>query len=294
MIKSMTAFGRGEAENDDTRFLVELRTLNHRFLDFHFRLPRRFLFLEDRLRKLLKSRLARGRIELNLTVESLREGTKVLALDRALLAGARSVLEELQQCCAISEPLCLEHFLHFPDLISVRERAVEDEEAIWSVLSQAVLQALAVVEAMRQAEGVALEADLRHRLASVTQHMTEIRQQAALVPHHYQERLRARLADLLAEQCLPDDTRLFQEVALLAERADITEELTRLASHLEQFQETLTTSGPVGRKLDFLLQEMFREINTIGAKAGDLRISQAVVEVKGELERLREQVQNIE
>ncbi|MFP3867440.1 MAG: YicC/YloC family endoribonuclease [Desulfobacteraceae bacterium] len=294
MIRSMTAFGRGEAENSQKRIIVEIRTLNHRFLDLHFRLPRKFLGLEDRLRKLLKSAILRGRVELTLEHVPLEEGTKGLVLDRTLLREAQEILEELRQTCAIPEPLQLEHFLHFPDLITSQEKGAAEEEDTWEVLSQAVLQALEAVEAMRQAEGKNLETDLQQRLALINRQVGEIQAQAIEVPRLYRERLEARLAQLLPEQPPVDETRLLQEVALLVDRADISEELTRLRSHLEQFHQHLAGSGAVGRRLDFLLQEMYREINTIGAKANELKISQAVVELKNELERLREQVQNIE
>ncbi|MBW1916659.1 MAG: YicC family protein [Deltaproteobacteria bacterium] len=294
MIKSMTAFGRGEAENPEKRMVVEIRTLNHRFLDLHFRLPRRFWGLEERLRKLLKAGIARGRVELNLEVVSLGEGNKSLVLDRALLREAQDILEEMRRLCTISETLQLEHLLRFPELITVQEPAPADEEATWEVLSQAVFQALEAVETMRQAEGQSLATDLQQRLELINRQLEEINTQALEVPRLYRERLEARLPQLLPGQPWADDSRLLQEVALLADRADISEELTRLRSHLEQFQQNLAGSGAVGRKLDFLLQEMNREINTIGAKANDLKISQAVVEVKNELERLREQVQNIE
>jgi len=294
MINSMTAFGRGQAENLKKRIVVEIRTLNHRFLDLHFRLPRRLQGLEDRLRQLLKSRIARGRVELNLEVTPLGESNRTLVLDRALLREAQEILDELRNCSQVHEDLRLEHFLRFPELVTVQEPITEDEESTWKVLSQALDQALTTVEAMRRAEGHNLATDLQQRLDVINRHLAAISAQAPEVPRLYRERLEARLTQMLPEPALIDDNRLLQEVALLADRSDITEELTRLTSHLEQFRWTLASSGAVGRKLDFLLQEMNREINTIGSKANDLKISQAGVEIKNELERLREQVQNIE
>ncbi|MDD3580949.1 MAG: YicC family protein [Desulfobacca sp.] len=294
MINSMTAFGRGQAENSEKRLVVEIRTLNHRFLDLHFRLPRRFQGLEDRLRELLKSKIARGRVELNLEVMPLGQSNKTLVLDRALLQEAQELLEELRHCCSISEPVRLEHFLRFPELITIQEPVVEDEAANWEILSQALQQALDTIAAMRRTEGQNLANDLRQRLVLINRQLAAISVQAPEVPRLYRERLAARLTQILPEPALMEETRLLQEVALLADRADISEELTRLSSHLEQFQQSLASSGAVGRKLDFLIQEMHREINTIGSKANDLKISQAVVEIKNELERIREQVQNIE
>jgi uncharacterized protein (TIGR00255 family) len=294
MIKSMTAFGRGEAEGLGLKISVEVRTLNHRFLDFHLRLPRTYLPLEDRVRKLLSSRIARGRVEFTLIIEPLGESNKSVVLDRSLLQEVKQILEELRQFGDVQESLKLEHFLQFPDLITIREKSAADIAEVWNVLSQAVLQALEVVEAMRQVEGENLGVDLESRLELIDASLEEIRGRASLVPQIFRDKLADRLTQLLPETSLLDDSRLLQEVALMADRTDITEELTRLSSHLEQFRQTLGGNEPVGRKLDFLLQELHREINTIGSKAGDVQISQAVISIKGELERLREQVQNIE
>jgi uncharacterized protein (TIGR00255 family) len=191
------------------------------------------------------------------------------------------------------EPVRLAHLLHFADLIVARERQTQDIEEIWLAISAALAQALEALEVMRGNEGAALAEETLSHLHQVRQELNQIKTQAELVPGLWQERLKTRLEELLAEAPV-DEGRLVQEIAFLAERRDIQEELTRLESHIAQFQEALAGPGPVGRKLEFLLQEMLRETNTIGVKAGDLDISQAVVAIKGLLERLREQVQNIE
>jgi uncharacterized protein (TIGR00255 family) len=188
----------------------------------------------------------------------------------------------------------LEHFLRFADLIVAKEGVNQDLEEIWTLVSPALTQALNVLEEMRLTEGAALAADLAGHLTVIRQAIDRIAAQAPVLPQLWREKVTARLAELLAEASPVDETRLAQEVALMADRRDVSEELIRLESHLAQFQQTLASDTPVGRKQEFLLQEMLREINTIGAKAGDLLITQAVLEVKGVLERLREQVQNIE
>ena len=213
-----------------------------------------------------------------------------------MVAGVREVLEQLRLAGGTPESLKLEHFLHFSDLLVAKEQANQDLEleATWETVSQAVNQALDRLEEMRLTEGAALAADLAGHLEDIRREISRIVEQAPRLPQLWRERVATRLAELFPEGSPVDETRLAQEVALMAERRDVAEELARLESHLTQFQQTLESQGPVGRKQEFLLQEMLREVNTIGSKGGDLGISQAVLEIKGSLERLREQVQNIE
>jgi uncharacterized protein (TIGR00255 family) len=292
----MTAYGRGEVETPDQKWVVELRSLNHRFLELALNLPRRLWPLEDRFRKLIKSRVARGRLEMQLSWEFLGESPLTLRLDEALVAGVQTVLERLRLASGTPESLKLEHYLHFADLIVVKEQANQEleMEATWEIVSQALTQALDLLEEMRLTEGKVLGADLAVHLADIRRELSRIADQAPLLPQLWREKVANRLAELFPEGSPADETRLAQEVALMAERRDVAEELARLESHLSQFQQTLESQGPVGRKQEFLLQEMLRETNTIGAKGGDLAITQAVLAIKGSLERLREQVQNIE
>jgi uncharacterized protein (TIGR00255 family) len=292
----MTAYGRGEVETVRQKWVVELRSVNHRFLDLSLNLPRRLWALEDRFRKLIKGRLSRGRVDMQLSWESLAEKSLTLKLDKDLVAEVRGVLEDIRQIGSTPESLRLEHFLHFSDLIVAKEQANQDleMEETWETVSQAVNQALDLLEEMRVTEGAALAAELAANLGDIRREVGHIVLQAPRLPQLWRERVTARLGELFPEGAPVDETRLAQEVALMAERRDLAEELARLESHLAQFQETLGSAAPVGRKQEFLLQEMLREANTIGSKAGDLTISQAVLEIKGSLERLREQVQNIE
>lgn len=293
-MKSMTAFGRGEAEGVGCRLAVELRTLNHRFLDLHLRCPRSLLGLEDRLRQLISSRIARGRVELNISLHYTSQSPRSFTVDAGLLAEAAGILNDLQESFGLAEPWSWEELLRFPEVITLQETAPQDEEELWLILSTACLQALETVENMRRREGDYLSGELLTHLQRVADQVDTIERRAAVVPQAYRDRLQARLAQLLHEATPVDPQRLAQEVAMLADRADISEELARLGSHLDQFHQAMNARGPCGRKLDFLLQEMNREINTIGSKATDIDISQAVIAVKTDLERLREQVQNIE
>lgn len=294
MIKSMTGYGRGEVEALGQKWVVELRSLNHRFLELSLNLPKHLWALEDRCRKLLKNRLARGRVEVQLTWERDTERSYTLRLDPGLLGETQEILRQLRLQTDEPESLRLEHFLHFSDILVSRERPTPELEETWELLSQALTQALAALEEMRLREGAALRAEILSHLESLRRQSTRISEQAALLPQLWQKKLGERLEELLQQSGLLDEGRLAQEVALLAERRDIAEELARLESHLYQFHQILEGQEPAGRKLEFLLQEMLREVNTIGAKAGDLEVTQAVLEIKGILERLREQVQNVE
>ncbi len=294
MIKSMTGYGRGEIEGGGLRWVVELKSVNHRFLEVSPSLPRHLWALEDRIRKRIKSRLARGRVDVQLSWEGRAERPLTVRLDTAMTAEIKSLLASLAEDLPEPEPVRLMHLLHFADLIVAKERQAQDVEDIWQAISQALAQALEALEVMRGNEGAALAVEVQDHLDQVRRKLQRIKTQADLVPGLWQEKLQTRLEELLAETAPVDEGRLVQEIAFLAERRDIQEELTRLESHVAQFQDTMVGPSPMGRKLEFLLQEMLRETNTIGVKAGDLDISQAVVAIKGLLERLREQVQNIE
>jgi len=294
MIKSMTAYGRGEVEALGQKWVVELRSLNHRFLEMSLNLPKRLWAMEDQVRKLIKSRINRGRVEMQLTWESLGEKSLTLRLDQNLVREVQSVLADLQAAGEVQEPLRLDHFLRFADLLVTKEGEIQELEESWEAVSQAISQALEILDAMRRTEGAALAADLAANLEALRRESARIAEQAVRLPELWREKVSTRLAEVLQEAGPLDESRLAQEVALMAERRDLSEELTRLESHVSQFQQALESQGAVGRKMEFLLQEMLREVNTIGSKAGDLLISQAVLEIKGTLERLREQVQNIE
>lgn len=290
----MTGYGRGEAEGPAQRWTVELKSLNHRFLDLALNLPRHLWALEDRCRQMLKARLHRGRVEMQLSSESKPGAGGGLKLDAGLAAQVVTVLTELKATAGVSEPLTLEHLLRFSDWLITREREAPDLEETWNVLSPALEQALDALEEMRRAEGEALRADLSRHLEELAGAAGRIQVQAAVSPEAWRQKIRTRLEELKGEVGEVEDARLAQELALLAERRDVSEELARLESHIGQFRQLLSAGGPVGRRLEFLVQEMLREVNTIGAKASDLSITQEVLIAKGLLERLREQIHNVE
>jgi len=292
LLKSMTGFGRGEAYGESKKFTVELKSVNHRFCEVILRLPRNMVSLEDRARRLIQSRISRGRIDGYFSVEECSEQEPVVKVDKALAASYYKAMEELKVTLGLTDPVTIQHLINLPGLLVLAEPE-EEVETWWPVISQAIEQALDSLMEMRLAEGKQLKMDLIRRLERIAEINGQIKARAPEVVTEYHERLLQRIREWLPDIPL-DQNRLAMEVAIFAERSNITEEVVRLASHISQFRELLEKGSPVGRKLDFLIQEMNREINTIASKAPDIEISQMVVEVKSELEKMREQVQNIE
>lgn len=290
-VHSMTGFGRGSARVGETTFTVEIRTLNHRFAEWVMHLPRELAEWEERLRRRLEQVLTRGRVEVWITVSG-QTWPKVVRVDKGLAAqyyrAAQAIARELGVDVGISPGF----LLTLPEVVQVEEEGL-DLDPLWPVCACALEQALSQVLEMRAREGSALATDLGERVRRLRALAYAIEEQAKEIPRLYRDRLKERLATLGAEGSV-DEMRLAQEVTLLAERADITEELVRLISHCDQLEDALKKEEPVGRRLEFLLQEANREVNTIGAKAQDLKVGTLVVECKAELEKMREQVQNIE
>ncbi|GBF32560.1 protein YicC [Desulfocucumis palustris] len=289
---SMTGFGRGEATGEGKNFTVEMKSVNHRFCEVMLRMPRGMAALEEKARRYVQSRLARGRIDIYVSVENSAEKTPAVKVDKVLAASYYKAMEELLKDLGITSEIKPEHLFSLPNVISLEEPE-EDVEAYWPVLEKALAGALDRLLEMRETEGTRLRLDLLSRLEQVKVTVKEIEQRSAGVVEEYRLRLTQRLQEWLNDSTL-DINRLMAEVAVFAERSSITEEVVRLYSHIDQAAVTLKMDEPVGRKLDFLLQEMNREINTIASKASDLSIAKASVEVKSELEKIREQVQNLE
>lgn len=289
----MTAYGRGESIFEDLRFVVELKSVNNRFRDFQIRIPKILQPLEDDLKALIASRITRGRVEVSIQME--KEGGETsydLELNLPLVRSYVRIFEQLRNDFGFKNPIGSDLLCQMRDVIQVKTQDLE-MEAISKPLKNALTEALDSHEIMRTQEGKALNKDFMHRLSLMKAYMVEIEQQAPLVVDNYRQRLKNRMESLSQEMVL-DEGRFIQEVAFFAEKCDITEEITRARSHLEQFGQYLVSEGAVGRRLDFLLQEINREVNTMSAKANDAAISAKVVEVKAELEKLKEQVQNVE
>jgi uncharacterized protein (TIGR00255 family) len=291
MIKSMTGYGKGEASYGGGCITVEIRSVNHRYGEVFVKLPRNLIVFENDVRKLVSERLKRGKIEVFVQHEQVTAGVS-LAVNIPLAKAYHEALKSLKNELGLSGEVTLPLVASQKDVLSSDENRVLDE-SLGDALLSAVRTGVENLESMRSKEGEALLDELRKRKEAVAGLAGEVARRAPGVVSDYAVRLRERLAQLVADSTVGEE-RLAQEVAIMADRCDITEELVRLDSHLKQFGSALALGEPVGRKLDFLLQEMSREVNTVGAKANDAEIAFRVVEMKTEIEKIREQVQNIE
>lgn len=293
MIRSMTGYGRAEAQTPFGRFTVEMRSVNHRFGEVLVRLPRDLAPLEDRVRTAVQSHVQRGRVEVTVLREDRATRPKSVRPDLELAAAYAQALRELADALGVPDGITLPQVAAYPDVVRVEETK-EDLEALWPLLQTAVGAAASDLVGMREAEGRRLAEDLEGRLARVEELSRTVEARSRQAVAEYVARLRERIQQLLGEVPV-DENRLAAEVAIFAERSDVSEEVTRLRSHIAQFRSELATSNSaVGRRLEFVLQEMGREVNTTGAKANDLEITRAVIAMKGELESMREQIQNVE
>ncbi len=290
--RSMTGFGAGEVATPTGKYVAEIRSVNHRFREIVVRLPRDLAPLDDRVRAAVAERILRGRIEVAIMRENQGKRARTVKTDLDLATAYINALNDLKRALLISGPLDLSSLLSFPDLVRIEEEK-EDLEASWPAISESIYLALDRLAAMRETEGARLASDMQKRAERVGRKVDEIEARAPHVVEDYHARLGRRVQEMTGG--VPVDAgRLATEVALFADRSDVTEEVTRFRSHLSQFQATLAADGAVGRTLEFIVQELGREANTIGSKANDLEITRRVIAVKSELESLREQIQNVE
>ena len=290
---SMTGYGRGECVKDGFKFTVELNSVNRNQNDISINLPKELVELEPRIRDAINAQLSRGRINVVVAYHrGIAKAEEQIELDVALAKAYYRAIQKLQKQINLNGSLTLDTILRAPGVLKLAESMV-DAEAMWSGVEAALRKALVQMVKMREREGKFLAADLARRLDTIATGVELIRKVAPEAVKRYREQLHARVKEAGLNVPL-DDERLVKEVVIFADRCDITEELTRLASHLSQFREQLQADEPVGRTLDFLAQEMNREINTVGSKANAAEVSQQVVKMKAELEKIREQVQNIE
>ena len=292
MLKSMTGFGRSEGNTTLGKVYVETRSINHRYSDINLKLPKRLTPFELRIKEMIKSDVSRGRIDVSLKLDSTGEGKVELDVDFDVAEQYYRALHAMKEKFNLSGEITVQVMAGAKELITAKEEQ-EDVEPYWQEIAPIVKQSLSAMDAMKRSEGEVLTKDIQKRLEHIRQEIAEIKQRFPLSLETYRDRLREKLQSLLGGLDV-DPARFQQEIAFLAERTDITEEIVRAESHLGQFAVLLNGQEPVGRKLDFLLQEIHREVNTISSKANDSESSQRVVEIKSELERIREQVQNIE
>jgi len=291
-LRSMTGFGRAEAEENGRKVTVEIKAVNHRFLDVTFRMPRALSFAEESMRKAVRERLSRGKVDVYVGYSAIADGAKTASADIALI---RSYVDAARAAAAltdIADDLKLSDILSIPDAIMIEEEK-GGEGLLTNLCSKALQGALDALEEMREREGAELYNDITACLADLEAQAALIGARKESVPKEYAEKLRLRIRELTEGSGL-DEARFNAEVAYMADRMDISEEVVRLATHINQFRAAAGARDAVGRKLDFMVQEMNRELNTIGSKSADMAITNAVIEGKSIVEKIREQVQNIE
>jgi uncharacterized protein (TIGR00255 family) len=291
MVLSMTGYGRAQVSSNQLDVTVEMKSVNHRFSEIQIRMPRQLLKLEEKMKKILSRFIHRGRVEVFVTIEGEGLIHRSLHIDWELLDDYYQLVNRITERYNLPKDVTLQDLLMRDELISIEEREEANEEVEQLVLA-AVEEAGKQLLDMRQKEGEELHKDLEHHLQKLCTTVESLKELAPSVVKAYKERLEKKMKEFASG--VFDEARLLTEVAVFSDKADINEEITRLLSHIQQFQHTLQLQEPVGRKLDFLIQEMNREVNTIGSKANDSHIASKVVEMKTFLEKMREQVQNIE
>lgn len=287
----MTGFGRGKAASDVFSVNVEVKTVNHRFCEMNIRMPRQLLKIEDRMKKKLSQHIRRGRVEVYVSLEGEGVVTRKVQVDWKLLEEYYQFIKQVREKYDVEGTVTLQDLLSRSELLHIEESEAGNEE-LENLVLQATEEAANVLKQMRMAEGEELKKDMHALLAQLETNVVDLQKFAPLVVQSYKERLTKRIEEFISGQL--DETRILTEVAVFADKADINEEVTRLKSHIQQFLLALKSMDPIGRKLDFLVQEMNREANTIGSKANDSNIAKLVVDIKSLLEKLKEQVQNIE
>ncbi|MBT2654308.1 YicC family protein [Bacillus sp. ISL-18] len=291
MVISMTGFGRGKTESGEFLVNVEIKTVNHRFSEMNIRMPRQLLKIEDKMKKILSSHIRRGRVEVYVSVDGEGIVSRKIQPDWKLIEEYFQFISDAKGKYGIEGTITLQDLLNRTDLLHIEESEAGNEEIEKLVLT-AIEEAVILLKQMRMAEGEELKKDLLAITAQIENNVSELQKFAPLVVQAFKERLTKRMQEFVNGQL--DETRILTEVAVFADKADINEEITRLRSHIQQFLQTLNECEPIGRKLDFIVQEMNREANTIGSKANDSNIAKKVVDIKSLLEKLKEQVQNIE
>ncbi len=292
MIKSMTGFGAGDCENQDFKVHVEIKAVNQRYLETNYHMPYSLNMFENSLTKTIKEYASRGKLDINIRFQDLRDKSVNIAVDKGLVEAYGKALQDIQCQLQLTSPITASQIAAYPDVLKIAEEN-QDLEAAEPVLLTAVREALENFVAMRTAEGKNIQEDLLSRINTLESFVGELEKLAPEIVASYKQRLETLLEEYLAKENI-EENRIIQEVALFTDKVNYTEETVRLRSHFAQFRSIITSDEPVGRKLDFLIQEMNREINTVASKANSSGAAQFVVDVKSEIEKIREQIQNIE
>lgn len=292
MLKSMTGYGRNEAIVGTKKITVEVKSVNHRFTDYNIKVPRQYGFLEERMRLKISKAVARGKIDIYVNIEACGEADKIVNVNEELAKNYIEALNGISEKFGLENDVTTSVIASFPDIFRYEPKR-DDEEELWQAVSEVADTAIAAFGNMREREGSRIEKDLRDRIDYMRSLAEKIDERSPQIVAEYKEKLYAKINELLEGRDI-DDARVLTEVAIFADKVAVNEEIVRLASHYDEFDTIMSSGEPAGRKLDFLIQEINREVNTIGSKASDLETAKMVVRLKGEIEKLREQVQNIE
>ena len=292
MIKSMTGYGRSQQLADGMNITVEIKSVNHRYFEFSSKLPRSYGFLDEKLKSFFNGKLTRGKMECYVQIEAVEEPDTVISLNHSLVKGYLDAYKELAEIYGLENNVKVSDISRVSDIFSVRKQAA-DEDRIWAAVQTVAQAALDGFIAMREREGERLKADVLYRLDEIISNVEFIEERSPQTVSEYNEKLLGRLRELLGETHI-DEQRILTEAAIFADKIAVAEETVRLRSHISQLRSFLEQSDAVGKKMDFLVQELNREANTIGSKAQDVEIARRVVSIKAEIEKIREQIQNIE
>ena len=292
MIKSMTGFGRGHEVLNGRDITVEIRSVNHRYYEFSSKLPRAYTFTEEKLKSLLQGKISRGKVEVAVLVQNVTAVSEKITANKEVISEYITALREIQGELNLTDDLALSSVLRLPDAFTVvKEEA--DEEQMWADLKTVTEEALANFIAMRENEGARMKADISGRLDTIEKNVAFVEERSPVIVENSRKRLYDQMCEVLQGKDV-DENRILLEAGIFSEKTAVDEETVRLRSHIAQFREMLESTEPIGRKLDFLVQEMNRETNTIGSKVQDIEVTKVVVEQKAEIEKIREQIQNIE
>ncbi|TQI65684.1 YicC/YloC family endoribonuclease [Clostridium sp. KNHs216] len=292
MIKSMTGFGRCEEVINGRDIIIEIKSVNHRYFEFSSRITRGYGFLDEKFKSYLQSKISRGKIDVYAFIETMEDTDAQVLVNHSLAAGYVNALRELAQRYSLRDDISVGTVSRYSDIFTVH-KAPEDEQIIWDSVRQVTDQALAAFLKMREIEGERLKADVLQRAETILQTVGKIEERSPQTVSEYQQKLTQKLTELLSDSNI-DEQRILTETAIFADKIAVSEETVRLRSHFEQFSNMLNSNEAIGRKLDFIVQEMNREANTIGSKCIDSQIAYMVVDIKAEIEKIREQIQNIE
>ena len=292
MIKSMTGYGRGQQIIDGREITVEIKSVNHRYFEFSARVPRAYGYLEEKLKSFVQSKVSRGKVDVGVTIFNIEGKDAQIEVNQSIAVGYIDALRKANETIGLNDDLSLSQLIRLPDIFNV-VKTTEDEEVIWNLVKTVAEEALNNFVSMRETEGHKMKDEIKSRLAYISELVRKVEERSPMVTEAYRERLYNKISELLNDKKI-DEQRILTEAAIFSEKTAVDEETVRLKSHIQQFTTLLDSTEAVGRKLDFLIQEFNRESNTIGSKAQDVEITRIVVELKSEIEKIREQIQNIE